>query len=141
MVLAAGTTAPLLLEVERGEAQLSLEVLTQDLALIRAGELKIPRDATLWAGLTLAPLTVERASHFGTSLEGVDPRSPIVIQVAPDSPAAMAGLRPGDLIVEIRGQGVNGPTAPGRITGDRSTVSVTIWRGTGEVVAIVSGLD
>ena len=81
VVLAAGTTAPLLLEVERNEARLQVEVMTQDLALIRAGELKIPRDATLWAGLTLAPLTAERASHFGTSLDGVDPRAPIVIQV------------------------------------------------------------
>jgi S1-C subfamily serine protease len=141
VVLAAGTTARLQLEVERQDQQSVIDITTEDHRQIRAGELQIPRDATLWAGLTLAPLTPDRASHFGTSLDGVDPRSPIVLQVQPDSPGAHAGVMPGDLILEIRGQTVDGPTAPGRLSGDLNTVAITLWRVDGSAVAIISGLE
>jgi serine protease Do len=141
VVLAAGTTTDLQLEVERETQQLVIEITTEDHEQIRAGELQIPRDATLWAGLTLAPLTAERASHFGTLLDGVDPRAPIVLQVQPESPGAAAGLMPGDLILQIRGEGVDGPTAPGRLSGDLNTVAITLWRVDGSAVAIISGLE
>jgi S1-C subfamily serine protease len=50
-------------------------------------------------GLTLSDLTPEARRHFGISdgaLKGV-----VVAQLAPNSPAARAGLRPGDVLIEV----------------------------------------
>jgi len=54
-------------------------------------------------GVTLAPLTDQLASYFGVK-EGV-----LVSAVEPDSPAAQAGLKAGDVITSVAGHAVNDP--------------------------------
>jgi serine protease Do len=57
-------------------------------------------------GLTLAPLTPETRKRFGVS---PDAQGTVVVQVAPDSPAAAHGLRSGDVITQAGRQPVKGP--------------------------------
>jgi serine protease Do len=56
-----------------------------------------------WLGIAIQELTDELAQGFG-----VPPRSGVLVSdVMKDSPAAAAGLRPGDIIVEFRGRPVH----------------------------------
>jgi serine protease Do len=60
-------------------------------ALIRDGHVR-----RSWTGLELQP-----------RIEDAAPRGALVSSVAPASPAAVAGLRPGDLLVSVNGQAVD----------------------------------
>jgi len=58
-----------------------------------------------WIGISLDELTPEAARRLGLP----DARGALVTQVAPRSPAASAGLRPGDVIVASNGQEILSP--------------------------------
>ena len=58
-----------------------------------------------WLGATGQPVTAEIAQAAGLD----HPRGVLVKEVVPDSPAAEAGIRPGDVIVAIGGHDVDDP--------------------------------
>lgn len=58
-----------------------------------------------WLGVTIQPLTAELAKSFGLSTE----KGALVASVNEDSPAARAGLKPGDVIVRFEGKPVDSP--------------------------------
>jgi serine protease Do len=66
-----------------------------------------------WLGVMLQPLTPDLAASFG--VEGA--RGALVSEVQPDSPAAKAGLKAGDVVVEIDGRKVTGPADVARAVG------------------------
>jgi Do/DeqQ family serine protease len=66
-----------------------------------------------WLGVGLQPLTPELAKSFGVSGEGV-----IVNQVMPKSPAEIAGLKVGDLILSIDGKSIKDPREVQRVIAD-----------------------
>jgi serine protease Do len=80
-----------------------------------------------WLGVALQPLTPDLAAGFGA--EGK--KGALISEVTPDSPAARAGLKAGDVLLEVDGQKVATPAdvaravalvAPGR------KATVTVWR-------------
>jgi serine protease Do len=79
-----------------------------------------------WLGVVLQPLTPELAASFGA--EGT--KGVLVSEVTPDSPAAKAGVKAGDIVLEVDGRKVDdtgdvaravGMTAPGR------HAKLTLW--------------
>jgi Do/DeqQ family serine protease len=60
-----------------------------------------------WLGARLQPLTPEIAE----SLSLKRPAGALIANVAPDSPAAKAGLKSGDVIISVEGQQVDDPNA------------------------------
>jgi Do/DeqQ family serine protease len=60
-----------------------------------------------WLGARLQPLTPEIADSMGLKR----PVGALVASVSADSPAAKAGLKPGDVIVSVEGQQVDDPNA------------------------------
>ncbi len=56
-----------------------------------------------WMGITSQPVTSGIAQSFGLSGQ---PRGALVAQVTPGSPAARAGLEPGDIILAVNGRPV-----------------------------------
>jgi serine protease Do len=55
-----------------------------------------------WLGVQIQPVTPEIAASLGVT----DPKGAMVVSVVPDSPAARAGVRQGDVIVAINGKDV-----------------------------------
>ncbi|MBI4636536.1 MAG: Do family serine endopeptidase, partial [Candidatus Rokubacteria bacterium] len=89
-----------------------------------------------WLGVSIQQLTPELAKSFGAR----DPRGVLISDVVPESPAARAGLQPGDILLEFDGQKVDGPAdlqravglaAPGR------EARLKVWRDRGEKVVEV----
>jgi serine protease Do len=62
-----------------------------------------------WLGVLIQDVTRELAETFGMK----QPRGALVAQVLPNSPAAAADLRPGDVILSFNGRDVR-PPAPCR---------------------------
>jgi serine protease Do len=99
----AGTRAGV--TVMRNGGHKNLEVTIRELEETRAAG-SPERESLQALGLTLAPLTPETRERFGVS---PDAQGTVVVEVAPDSPAATRGLRPGDLITQAGRQRVEGP--------------------------------
>ena len=80
-----------------------------------------------WLGLDIQPLTPEVARNLGRE----DAKGALVATVAPDGPAAWAGVRPGDIVLIFAGKRIDQPrdlslavaTAP---VGKEATL--TVWR-------------
>jgi serine protease Do len=79
-----------------------------DLAKPILGQLRATGKITRgWLGVSIQPLTQELAKSFGiTTTQGA-----LVASVSDDSPAARAGFKPGDVIVNFDGKPVDGPRA------------------------------
>lgn len=80
-----------------------------------------------WLGVSIQPLTPELARSFGAK----DNKGVLVSDVMVDSPAAKAGLKPGDILLEFEGKKLDTPAdlqravgfaAPGRDT------RLKVWR-------------
>jgi S1-C subfamily serine protease len=80
-----------------------------------------------WLGVSIQPLTPELARSFGSK----DAKGVLVNEVMADSPAAKAGLKPGDILLEFEGRPMEGPgdlqRAVGFFSPDR-TAKVKILR-------------
>src|SRR5256884_589727 len=80
-----------------------------------------------WLGVSIQPLTPELARSFGSK----DVKGVLINEVMPESPAAKAGLKPGDILLEFEGRPMEGPgdlqRAVGFFSPDRSA-KVKIWR-------------
>ena len=80
-----------------------------------------------WLGVSLQPLTSDLAASFG--VEGG--KGALVAEVQPQSPAAKAGLRSGDVIVEVNGKKVDSAADVVRTVGfakPGEEARLTVWR-------------
>ncbi len=79
-----------------------------------ASDDKIGSAEVLKLGLTIDDLTAEKAEELGFEGEG----GAVVIAVVPFSPAANAGLRPGDVIVQAQGKAIENEKDFAKVAGD-----------------------
>jgi hypothetical protein len=81
-----------------------------DLARPVLGQLRTAGKVTRgWLGVATQPLTAELATSFGIKVEGEKASGALVSTVVEGSPAAKAGIRPGDVIVRFDGKPVADP--------------------------------
>ena len=85
-----------------------------------------------WLGVAIQPVTPEVADSLGLkAAEGA-----LVATVTPDSPAAKAGVRQGDVVLRYEGKPVATPRDLSRAVADTrvgSKSKLTVWRGDREV--------
>jgi serine protease Do len=112
-LVAPGQTANVTVQRGNEQKQLSIKVVqrAEDEAAVARGEFEDGGDGgsmkeqTPKLGVSLAPLTPELASQLGVSGDdGV-----VVVEVLEDGPAARAGIRRGDLILEVNRRPVRRP--------------------------------
>jgi serine protease Do len=80
-----------------------------------------------WLGVALQPLTSDLAASFGA--EGK--KGALISDVTADSPAAKAGLKSGDVLLEVDGRLVDNPGDVARavaLLAPGHTARVTVWR-------------
>ncbi|HSE92892.1 MAG TPA: Do family serine endopeptidase [Methylomirabilota bacterium] len=80
-----------------------------------------------WLGVSIQPLTPELAKSFGAKTD----KGVLVSDVVPDSPAAKAGVQPGDILLEFEGRKMEGPGDLQRAVGLKNPgtpVKVKVWR-------------
>ena len=83
-------------------------------------------------GVLVQSLNEDLAESFGLE----ETEGALVAQVNPDSPAEMAGIRVGDIIIKFDGKPVANPRSLARLvslTSENSKVIVTLWRDRAEV--------
>jgi serine protease Do len=84
-----------------------------------------------WLGVSIQPLTPELAKSFGAKTD----KGILISDVVPDSPAAKAGLQPGDILTEFEGKKVEAPGDLQRAVGlanPGTGAKVKVWREQGE---------
>jgi len=84
-----------------------------------------------WLGVAIQPLTPELAKSFGAK----DTKGVLVSDVVPDSPAAKAGIKAGDILLEFHGKRTEMPSDVQRAVGLTSPgqeARVRVWRDQGE---------
>jgi serine protease Do len=80
-----------------------------------------------WLGVSIQALTPELAKSFGAK----DPKGVLVSDVVPDSPAAKAGIKAGDIILELDGKKLEAPGDLQRgvgLTNPGADAKLKIWR-------------
>ena len=80
-----------------------------------------------WLGVSIQPLTAELARSFNAK----DTKGVLISDVMPDSPAAKAGLKPGDILVEFEGKKMEAPSDLQRAVGmaqPGQDTKMKIWR-------------
>ncbi|MDR2924411.1 MAG: DegQ family serine endoprotease [Azoarcus sp.] len=78
-------------------------------------------------GVYIQSMSPELAPSFGLDA----PRGALVAQVEPDSSAARAGVKPGDIVLKVDGKDVDESNELPRLVGDRlpgSKIKLEIWR-------------
>ena len=84
-----------------------------------------------WLGVSIQPLTPELARSFGAK----DVKGVLISDIVPDSPAARAGLKPGDILLEFEGKRLEGPGDLQRAVGlfaPGQSARLKVWREQGE---------
>ncbi len=84
-----------------------------------------------WLGVSIQPLTPELARSFGAK----DAKGILVSDVVPDSPAAKAGLKTGDILLELDGKKMEAPGDLQRAVGLANPgrdAKLKVWRDQGE---------
>ncbi|HVH73026.1 MAG TPA: PDZ domain-containing protein, partial [Candidatus Dormibacteraeota bacterium] len=96
-------------------------------------------DGSSWLGVELREVTSDTAKELRLPAE----RGVVLSSIAPDSPAAKAGLKENDVVTEINGQHIEGVAQFRRIIREipaGRTAQITVWRdGRAQTVSVTLG--
>jgi serine protease Do len=138
IVLATGIDRELVLQVERGEKILELRAKTRSTASPFTET--PPEDGVVWAGMILAPPSETRLQALGVPPRG-HPGALLVLSVTPGSPAGVAGIAPGDLLLEVLDSPIASAEALMQRVAGKRTATLGLLRGEARIYAVVAGLD
>ena len=91
-----------------------------------------------WAGMTIVDSTQKRLTQRGISLPKDTFGGALVVGLEPDSIAAMAGLRIGDVLLKIQNTPIPGVDDLLATVDNHSVAMVTFWRGQNFYLAVLA---
>ncbi len=122
------------IDAELSRAQEGLDELAQKIHVVKSFD-----DGASWLGVETAEVTADKVKELKLGAE----RGAVLTQILPDSPAAKAGLKAGDVVTEFNGQHVEGAAQFRRFiheTPAGRSVQLTIWRdGNAQTILAVLG--
>ncbi|HXN24442.1 MAG TPA: PDZ domain-containing protein [Candidatus Dormibacteraeota bacterium] len=126
--------ALLRVDAEMARAQETLDELPQKLAVLSTLD-----DGASWLGVETAEVTSDKVKQLRLPAE----RGVVLTEIVPDSPAAKAGLKSGDVVTEFNGQHIEGASQFRRLireTPAGRSVQLTLWRdGRSQTISAVLG--
>jgi serine protease Do len=119
---------------EMARVQETLAELPQRLEILSSFD-----DGASWLGVETAEVTSDKVKQLRLPAE----RGAVLTEIVPDSPAAKAGLKSGDVVTEFNGQHIEGASQFRRLireTPAGRSVQLTIWRdGRAQTISAVLG--
>jgi serine protease Do len=95
-------------------------------------------DARTWAGAEIVEATSSRLTARGIALPAELGPGALVTRVKPDSPAALAGILPGDVLLQVQEVPTHSvPEFMGAVR-DRNVALIAFWRGENRYLAAVA---
>lgn len=140
LVLARGVSQDLRVGWEREGQPMEARMRTGDERELAQPDITVPPEARVWAGLTLAPATADALAVFGVTPPPDGGPGVLVVAVEHGQPGAVAGVQPGDLLLELGEQPLSRPEDAAALAGGRRSVTLRLWRDGGQAWAAVGGL-
>ena len=91
-----------------------------------------------WAGLTLGNTSPDMLHERGIALPSDVSTGVMVVSVSADSPGAMAGLLPGDVLLQVSGQSIETVDELLSTVENHGVVLVSFWRGKNRYLAALA---
>lgn len=140
LVLTRAIESTLALTVRRGKRAFLTKAKTVDAEILGPASSpgSTPKDAVEWAGLTMVDASAKRLTQMGISLPSDAQDGVLVLDVAPDSSAAKAGLVRGDVLLEVHKTPLRGVDDLLKSVDNQSVVLVAFWRGKNRYLAALA---
>ena len=122
----------------RGTSDKVVQIKTQDAAQLGARQrVKTGKEKT-WAGMSMVNPSPDRLLNRGVALPDRITGGALVTAIAPGSPAATAGILPGDVLLQIHEMPIKTVDELLKTVENRRVVLISFWRGENRYLAAVA---
>lgn len=141
LILAKTVGEDIQITIERGKRTTQLSATTVDEATLGSQGIQEAGDGREWAGAALVEATSSRLTARGIALPTELGPGALVTVVQPESPAALAGLLPGDILLQAQEVPTHTVSEFMGAVRDKSVVVVHFWRGENRYLAAVANTE
>ena len=138
LILAQTVGTKLSLRHKRGSKTRLTNVKTVDASTIGASAPLDTRNATLWRGMYLVDANEKNLSQRGISLPKNVRSGVLITAIEPESPADLAGLLPGDVLLKAQKTSTEGVDDLLKTVENKRVVMISFWRGNSQYLAAVA---
>ena len=138
MIEARDVGQSLRITVGRGTADRVVQVRTQDASQIGAKQhIRSGKEKT-WAGMSMVNPTPDLLVSRGVALPRQISGGALVTAISPGSPAAVAGILPGDVLLQIHESSIKSVDELLETVDNHRVVLISFWRGESRYLAAVA---
>jgi serine protease Do len=141
LILAKAVGEDIEITIERGKRTTKISVTTVDEATLGSQGTPESGDKREWAGAALVEATSSRLTARGIALPANLGPGALVTMVQPDSPAALAGLLPGDVLLQVQEVPTHSVSEFMGAVRDKTVVIIHFWRGENRYLAAVANTE
>ena len=138
LVIAQAVGTKLAIRHKRGNKTRLIHVKTVDASTIGSSAPLDATNATLWRGMHLVDANEKNLSQRGISLPKDVPSGVLITAIEPDSPADLAGLLPGDVLLKAQKSSIAGVDDLLKTVENKRVVMISFWRGKSQYLAAVA---
>ena len=141
LVLAQAIGQKLNIQHKRGTKTLLTRVKTVDASSIGSSSHKPEHGSRLWRGMHITDANPKNLTRRGISLPKESPSGVLVTAIEPNSPAALAGLLPGDVLLKAQKTTLKGVDDLLETVENTRVVMISFWRGESRYLAAVANRE
>ncbi|MAY81179.1 MAG: hypothetical protein CL930_10400 [Deltaproteobacteria bacterium] len=141
LILAKAVGEAIEITIERGKRTNKVSVTTVDEATLGSQDFQDGDNARQWAGAALVEATSSRLTARGIALPTDLGPGALITTVQPESPAAQAGLLPGDVLLQAQEVPTHSVSEFMGAVRDKTVVIVHFWRGENRYLAAVANTE